>query len=147
MKPEEITKWARDKVKELKVSIPDFPEDHTAIGNVELQQYMSRFSGAYAWSSRRVGLTEIDYTAASEVLTNELNIKGLKYREGLGRVSVDVVNAAVLEGDEELRDLNLQVMKLKALLTLLETSSRICDKLWQALSREQARREMESRLI
>lgn len=124
----------------------EFPTDPGAITNTELGQLMLRSTSWYGWAVRLLGPAESELFLVEDELQLKVNQHGLEVRETLGRVSADVVKAAVLKEHPELRPLNKRRLELTAVKIQLEARIRIYERGGQALSRELSRREMEARI-
>lgn len=152
----EIDQWAKDIIRTKNLPSPAkpkedspeyiFPEDPSDLGQNALGQHMMRFASYFGYTQWLLGLADSEYALVDSEYKVHMNIAGLEIREKLGRVAADVVEAAVLDEDEELTPLYERRQKLTAVKIQLESRLKIYEKMYNALSRELARREMESRI-
>ncbi len=153
---QEIHDWATERVSAQRLPLPkkpsekdpeyEFPTDPASLNNPELGQLMLRFAGWYGYAVRLMGTAESELTLIDAEFRLTVNQQGLEIRETLGRVSADVVEAAVLKEHEELGPMNKRRLELTAVKIQLEARLKIYEKMHLALSRELARREMEARV-
>lgn len=145
VKYKDVLKWATDELQKRDIRVPEFPEDPQNITSLlELQQHMYRFRAVYGWATRLLGLTE----AELKLVEREINLyvdakKPTVKSTGAGRITKEVAAAIILTEDEHIGTLYERQQQLIALQTMLEAIARTCDKHWESLSRDQARRESE----
>ena len=116
---------------------------------------MLKLAGFYGYAARLLGLLESELVLVESEYRLGINAAGLHLRgsESFGkRPSAEVVEAAVVTAEEEhgdhsdLLDLRHRRLELLAVKAQLESRLLIYDKGYAALSREQSRREVESRV-
>lgn len=152
-----IHEWAKGRIARQRLPLPakpredaaefEFPEDPDNLSNTQLGQMMLRLSAWHSFGVRRLGEVESELLLVDAEFKLKVNSAGLKIREDLpGRPAADVVESAVLAQNGELGPLYKRRLELQAIKSQLEPRIKIYEKSWNALSREQARREMEIRL-
>ena len=153
---QEIHDWATERVNAQRLPLPskpknkepeyEFPTDPSSLTSTELGQLMLRFASWYGYTVRLLGTADSELTLVDAELKLTVHQRGLEIRDTLGRVSADVVEAAVLKEHAELGPLNKRRLELTAVKIQLEARLKIYEKMHLALSRELARREMEARI-
>jgi len=152
----QVSDWAAEKVLKQHLPLPakpkgkepefEYPSDPTAITLSELGQWMLKLAGWHGYAIRLVGVADAELTALSAEYEMRVNSLGSEVRAELGRVNAQVVEATVLQNHPELEPLFKRRLELSTVKVHLDTRARIYEKLWNALSRELARREMEIRI-
>ena len=161
MKPEEIEakdihEWAVARMKGLKLPVPrkpkntdpefSLPDDPDALPSPEVGQLMMRFAAWFSYSVRLLGMADSELVLVESEYKLKVNSRGIKLREELGRVSAEVVEAAVLAEDGDITEIYQRRLELLAIKTHLEARTKIYERGYSAMSRELSRRETEARL-
>lgn len=161
MKPEEIkakdiNEWAMGRIKGLGLPLPrkskgtdpefSFPDDPDEMTSTEVGQLMFRFADWFAYATRLLGMVDSELVLVESEYKLKVNMRGIKLREKLGRVSADVIESAVLAKDGDITEIYKRRLELLAIKTHLEARTKIYERGYQAMSRELTRREMGTRL-
>lgn len=156
VKADNVLEWAREKMEKKRLPLPKrprgkdpefiFPDDPDTLSSSELGQLMMRMTAFFGYAQRLFGLADSEFALVDIEYKVQINMAGIEVREKLGRVSADVVEAAVLSENEDIAPLYERRLKLMTIRSQLESRLKIYEKLYQALSRELSRREMESRV-
>lgn len=124
-----------------------FPNDPDSVTSTQLGQLMLRFAAWRGYAQRLLGTVDTELTVLEAEYKLKVGVEGLKVRKEMeGRPSADTVEAAVLERNEELAPLYERRLKLLAARTQLTARLVVYEGLYQALSRELSRRELEARI-
>lgn len=160
MKPEKIKakdihSWAVGRMKGLKLPVPrkpkgtdpefSLPDDPDALPSPEISQLMFQFADWFSFIVRQLGMADSELVLVEEEYKLKVNSRGIKLREKLGRVSADVIEAAVLAENGDLTEIYQRRLELLAIKAHLEARAKIYDCGKQAMSRELSRRETEAR--
>jgi hypothetical protein len=123
-----------------------FPEDPNQIRSIEIGQWMLKFTGFLTYTTRLLGLVDSELVGLDAEYKEAINNYAAETREKIGiRVNAEVVESAVLKAHPDLEPLYGRKVELNAIRVQLEARAKIYDKGYAAMSRELARREMESK--
>jgi hypothetical protein len=158
MKAKDTLSWVDDKMKEHRLPRPkkpkgrdpefEFPDDPSKLNSSQLGKLMMRYTAFYGYAQYLYGMADSEYTLVDEDYRTKINQLGIAVREDLGRVSADVVEAEVLNRNKkEFAKLKERRRKLIAVRTQVEARLKIYERFYNALSRDLARREIESRTL
>ncbi|KKN00880.1 hypothetical protein LCGC14_1133310 [marine sediment metagenome] len=156
IKADDINTWAKEIIGKKRLPAPakpkgkdpeyTFPDDPSTLSPTGLGQQMMKFASYFGYTQWLLGLADSEFALVDSEYKVNMNVAGIKIREDLGRVAADVVEAAVLHEDESLTPLYERRQKLLVIKIQLESRLKIYEKMYNALSRELARREMETRI-
>ncbi len=157
MDANKIYKKVEDKMSKSGFPIPskpssdDFeiqlPPDPSTITSIELAQKLSRSAAWHSYCTYRLGQVESELVLLEAEYRLHLNQASIPIRESLGRQNAEVIEAATLEKHEELMPQYIRIMELKSIKEVLDARVSVYDKFYSALSREQSRRDTESRVV
>lgn len=154
----EIFDWSKEAIATQHLPLPakprtedpqfDFPTEPDKLSNIQLGQLMLRMTAYHAYALRLYGMADAEYTVVDTEFKLLASREGLKIREEVGRVSADVVESLVVSSgaNNEVIELFQRKTKLEAIKNQLDIRLKIYEKCWQALSRELARRELETKM-
>lgn len=161
MKPSELSSseiftWSTDKVRKLHLPLPkqpksedpefSWPEDPSNLNNTQLGQMMLQMAGFYGYTQRLLGILESELTLVDAELKLKVNAASVPIRKELGRLNNEVIEAAVISNNEEFTPLYKRKLELLSIKDQLQSRLLIYDKLYSCLSREQSRRDTETRI-
>lgn len=158
MNAKDTLEWVSGKMREHRLPQPakpkgknpefSFPDDPSKLGNPALGKLMMKFSAFYGYAQYLYGMADSEYQLVDEDYRTKINQLGISVREDLGRVAADVVEAEVLSRNrEELAELKERRRKLTAVRIQLESRLKVYERMNNMLSRDLARREIESRSV
>ena len=153
---DEINTWAGERIAKQNLPLPakpryedpefQFPDDPADLTMMQLGQLMLRFAGFLGYSIHLLGLAESELTLVESELNGKVAGLSGPVRTALGRVKAEVIENAVLSNNPQLIPLHKRRLELTAIITRLGSMTKIYEKMYQALSRDLARREVESRV-
>lgn len=123
------------------------PSDPSKITSIELAQKLATAAAWHSYCVYRLGQLESELVLLQAEYKLKLNILSIPIRNKLGRQSADVIEAAVLGENEELMPDYTRIMELLSIKEVLTARINVYDKFYSALSREQSRRDTESRVV
>ena len=152
-----ILRWVQEKMEKLRLPAPArpkykdpefiIPADPSSLTTTELGQRMLQTAGWYAYCQRMFGLCESELVLVDAEFKLKVNIIAYELRKELGRVNQEAIESiAVAKNKEELSPLYERRLQLTAVKKRLESQLLIYERVYQALSREQSRRELEARV-
>jgi class 3 adenylate cyclase len=154
---DEALRWVDDMFAKQHLPIPgkpkgkdpqfELPDDPDALKSPRLGDLMMRMSAWLSRSQYLYGLADSELVIVDKEFARELAERGPDIRERIGRVAADVVEATMMNEneDEELEELYKRRVKLLSVTKRLESMIKIYERGYQALSRELSRRELEAR--
>ncbi len=153
---DEINTWAGERIAKQNLPLPAkprpgdpeylFPDDPSDLSTMQLGQLMLRFAGFLGYAVHLLGLAESELTLVESELAGKVAGLAGPVRAALGRVKATEVENTVLSNNPQLVPLHKRRLELTAVITRLEPMTKIYEKMYQALSRDLARREVESRV-
>jgi hypothetical protein len=123
------------------------PPDPSELTSIELAQKLSKSAAWFSYCQYRLGQVESELVLQQAEYKVKLNLASIPVREELGRQNADVIEAAVLGGSTEILTIYERIAELTSIKESLEARLSVYDKFYSALSREQSRRDTESRVI
>ena len=131
-----------------KYESPEFnwPDDPSNLNNTQLGQMMLQMAGFYGYTQRLLGILESELTLVDAELKLKVNAASVPIRKELGRLNNEVIEAAVISNNEEFTPLYKRKLELLSIRDQLQSRLLIYEKFYQALSREQSRRDTETRI-
>ena len=127
----------------------EFPDDPAELTGPELSQKMMRAAGWYAFNEWLRGRCESELVAVDAEYRYLVNTKGNELRQDpvFKNRSGEIIEAEVLlRYSAELSEIQTKRVELLTIKPQLESRSNIYDRLYAALSREQSRRESQTRV-
>ncbi len=160
MKPTEVSSkdimdWTKEKMQKHHLPTPlkpeytdpklDFPDDPDDLSSNKLGQLMLQMTAFLGWALSLYGLADSEFALVDSEYKVQVNSLGIEKRKELGRLSADVIEAAVLADNEDLGELYERRLKLQTVRIQLDNRIKIYEKFYAALSRELSRRELEAK--
>ncbi len=152
---EEIMEWAKEKMKKQRLPTPkkpsytdpklEFPDDPDDLSSNQLGQSMLKMTAYLGWAISLYGIADSEYALVDSEYRVNVNSLGIEKRKELGRLSADVIEAAVLADNGSLGELYERRLKLQTVRIQLDNRIKIYEKYYAALSRELSRRELEAK--
>ena len=123
------------------------PPDPSVLTSIELAQRLSKSASWFSYCQYRLGQVESELVLQHAEYKIELNLASIPIRQELGRQNADVIEAAVIASKPELEIIYARIAELTSIKETLEARLSVYDKFYSALSREQSRRDTESRVV
>ena len=123
------------------------PPDPSVLTSIELAQKLSKAAGWFSYCQYRLGQVESELVLQEAEYKIKLNLASIPIRQKLGRQNADVIEATVIADNPELEVKFSRIAELTSIKESLESRLSVYDKFYSALSREQSRRDTESRVV
>jgi hypothetical protein len=135
---------SKPSTKDTEIALPSDPSELTSI---ELAVKLSKAAGWFSYCQYRLGQVESELVLQQAEYKIKLNLASIPVRQELGRQNADVIEAAVLGKNEDILMIYDRIAELTSIKESLASRLSIYEKFYSALSREQSRRDTESRVV
>lgn len=152
----EILETVQKKIAELNLPVPpkpatddtemQLPPDPSLLSSTALAQKLMRASSWFGYVQRLIGVLESELVLLNAEYKIKVNVLGIPVRNKLGKQNKEVIESIVLNENKDIMPLYTRIQELTSIRETLNSRMEIYHKFYAALSREQSRRESESRV-
>ncbi len=151
----EVLEKVQSKIAQLNLPIPpkpstvdtemQLPPDPDKLTSTELAQKLMKASAWFGYVQRLIGVLESELVLLNAEYKIRMNVLGIPVRNKLGKQNKEVIESVVLNENKDIMPLFTRIQELTSIRSTLESRMEVYSKFYAALSREQSRRDSETR--